>query len=639
MSEIEREGRWWSVELNRRTLLRGGVIGGAGLAAAALIGCGGDDDDDDDSGTTATTQSGTSSGSTGTTSVTSATQASQTQASGGDDDADDAADAEDDTPAEDYTIGKLVADDSLPYPYQFPEPNKKPVPGGRMQVAATYRVQNFDPTTSAAGGTITVPNYVYNRLLGMKGGPHKDPFLIELEPELASSWERTPDGQVFTFGIRDDVYWQNIAPLNGRQFVAEDAKFAFDRYAVEGVHQSYWRNISSTEAPDDSTFKITMGTVTADFILPLASRYQTIFPRETVDAGNIDTVVVGTGPMVLTEAVDGSHLAFDKNPDYWEREVLLDGHDVRLVTDQSARLAAFRVGQLDYGYSVAGTLGDLEKLLETNPDIQINHRVVVNGGIPFGMNLSHPKFQDERIRQAMTLALDTQFMEDVVYDNLAKTLPLQPWPFVLDAEPQVGDPALGPWFGRYDPDEARKLLAAAGAEGLKIDSIYYRYADYFAEISDITTEHFRQVGIELDSRSVDYTEFNSSWVPAKLEEATTSGWLTVGFDGDNYFFNSVHSASPGNRWRLNDPQVDAWAEAQQTEIDPDVRKEIHRTMWDYFLEKMFWPPVPSGLGFEIYQPWLRGIRFGGIFGTNSSYYDWGDQVASAWIDPDIEGRA
>ncbi|MXW35872.1 MAG: hypothetical protein F4Z60_10340, partial [Chloroflexi bacterium] len=327
MSEIEREGRWWSVELNRRTLLRGGVVGGVGLAAAALIGCGGDDDDDDDDGGTAATTQTSSSGSTGTTTVTSATQASQTQASGGDDDADDAAEeATEDT--EDYSIGKLVRDDSLPYPYQFPEPNKQPVPGGRMQVAATYRVQNFDPTTSAAGGTITVPNYVYNRLLGMKGGPNKDPFLIELEPELASSWERTPDGQVFTFTIRDDVHWQNIAPLNGRQFVAEDAKFAVARYGQEGVHQSYWRNISSTEA------------------------------------------------------VDGAHLSFDTKAEYCEREVLLDGHDVRLVTDQSARLAAFRVGQLDYGYSVAGTLGDLEKLLETNPDIQINHRVVVNGGIP-----------------------------------------------------------------------------------------------------------------------------------------------------------------------------------------------------------------------------------------------------------------
>ena len=40
----------------------------------------------------------------------------------------------------------------------------------------------------------------------------------------------------------------------------------------------------------------------------------------------------------------------------------------------------------------------------------------------------------------------------------------------------------------------------------------------------------------------------------------------------------MHSTSPGKCWRLSDPQADAWAEQQQTELDPDARKEIHRTM-------------------------------------------------------------
>ena len=113
-------------------------------AAAALIGCGGDPDD---GGTTATTQT-SSSGSTGTTTVP-RPQASRRRPPAATTTPDAAEEATEDT--EDYSIGKLVRDDSLPYPYQFPEPNKQPVPGGRMQVAATYRVQNFDPTTSAAG--------------------------------------------------------------------------------------------------------------------------------------------------------------------------------------------------------------------------------------------------------------------------------------------------------------------------------------------------------------------------------------------------------------------------------------------------------------------------------------------------------
>ena len=630
MSEIEREGRWWSTELNRRTLLRGGVLGGAGLAAAALIGCGGDDDDDTTSAPAAqsSSDSATSSGN---------TTVSADNTTGNDSGGGAATTSDEDT--EDYSFGQTVRDESLPYPYQFPEPNKKPTAGERLRVAVSFDFANFDPTVSAAGGTITAPNLVYNRLLGMKTGPNKDPFSIELEPELASAWERTPDGSTFTFQIRDDVKWQNVDPLNGRALTAADIKYAFDRYSTEGIHQSYWKNIAETETPDDFTFVVPMHTVTADFILPLASRYQTIFPREIVEDDTIATRIVGTGPMILDEAEQGSHISLVKNPDYFEREVLLDGVDLRIIRDQSARLAAFRVGQLEYGYSIARTLPDLRKVLETNPDVQINVAPVVNNGIPFGMNLSNPKFQDERLRQAMTLAIDTDLMSELVFENLAKVLPLHPWLFVLDEEPQKGDPALGRWFSRYDPAEARKLLAAAGAEDLKVEGIYYRYGDYISEITEITIANFKDVGIDLDSRSVDYTEFNSAWTGAKLEEATTSGWLTVGFDADNYFYNAVHSTSLGNRWQLNDPQVDAWAEQQTTILDPDERRDVLRTMWDYFLEKMFWPPNPSAIGIEVYQPWLRGIRFGGLLGTNSSYYDWGDQVQAAWIDQEIEGRS
>ena len=261
----------------------------------------------------------------------------------------------------------------------------------------TFDVANFDPTVSSAGGTITVPNMVYNRLLGFVGGPNYDPLKLELEPELASAWERTPDGATFTFQIRDDINWQNLPPLNGRKFIAGDAKYAHDRYAADGAHKSYWTNISSTETPDDTTYKINMGTVTGDFILPLAGRYQTIFLREFVDNGTIEQTAAGTGPMILTEVEQGSHIHFEANPDYFERTPLLDGVEFRVMTDQTVRLAAFRVGQLDYAYSVASAKPDLDQLLKTNPDVQVNLQPVVNGSA-FGLNLSHPKFADDRIR-------------------------------------------------------------------------------------------------------------------------------------------------------------------------------------------------------------------------------------------------
>ena len=622
MDEHELE-RWWAPAVSRRTLLRGGLLGGVGLAAAALIGCGGDDDDDDDDGATT---SGTTGGSTTTTSTT------QTSTSSDSDDGDDAA-TDDNGGDEPAGEGMYVKDPDLPYPYQFPEPaGLTPKPGGIMRIAATWNVATMDPTASAAGGTITAPNMVYNRLLGMVGGPRKNPFTIELEPELASSWERTPDGATFSFVIRDDIKWQNVAPLSGRQFTSADAKYAFDRYSEEGVHQTYWANVSAIETPDDTSMTLQMSKVTADFILPLASRYQTIFPRELVENGTISEQVVGTGPMILEEAEAGSHAVFAKNPDYFEREVLLDGVEFRLRQDYTARLAGFRVGQFDYVYGLAPSIQQLGKILETNPDIQINLTPVVNGTTPFGMNLSNPKFADERVRQAITLGIDTALIAELLYDNISKTLPLQPWPYVFDEEPTVESGNLGRFVGRYDPDEALKLLKAAGAEGLEFENFYHNYSNPGSDQrAEIIAENLLKIGVKMDQHHVDYTEFNSTWVPGKLEEGCTSCWLTVGFDSDNFFYNSVHSKSPGNRWKLNDPQVDTWAEAQQVELDPDARKEIQKTMWDYFLEKMYWPPQPASIGIEVYQPWVRGIRFGGVFLTNVSYYDWGDQIAGAWL--------
>ena len=264
-----------------------------------------------------------------------------------------------------------------------------------MQVAATFSVSTMDPTASAAGGTITVPNMVYNRLLGMVGGPRKDPFAIELEPELAASWERTPDGQTFTFNLRDDVSWQNVEPLNGRPFTSADVKYAYDRYSRWRVCTSPTGPTSEAiEAPDDHTLTITMSKVTADFILPLASRYQTIFPRELVEDGSINERVVGTGPMILTELDPASRVTCStRTPTTGSATYSSTAPSSRSSPTYSARLAAFRVGQIDYSYALASNIQRRSRrVLETNPDVQINMNVLDSGGLPLGLNLSNPKF-------------------------------------------------------------------------------------------------------------------------------------------------------------------------------------------------------------------------------------------------------
>jgi peptide/nickel transport system substrate-binding protein len=501
-----------------------------------------------------------------------------------------------------------------------------------MKVATTWDYQTIDPVTSAAGGTVTIPNMVYNRLLGIVRGPAADPFKLELEPELAQSWERSPDGLEFTFHITPGINWQNLEPLNGRPFVAEDARFALDRYANEGVHQFYYDNVAAMEAVDDATFKITMAHATADFLNPLGSNKQTIFPRELVDDGSIGSKAIGTGPMILTEATPAQRVAFDKNPDYWEADVLLDGFEFVIRPDHPARLAAFRVGQIDYAYSLVSNQRDVNELLGTNPDVQINLLPLTYATFTLGLNLDLAKYQDERVRRALSLAMDRQEVLDIVYDGLGKALHVIPWPYLFDEEPTIESGAFGNWM-RHDAEEAVKLLQAAGAEKLEMENSYYAYSAGVTTFTEVLQAQFRDIGVAMSGGKVDYTEYNSQWVPRKLPDVSTSAWGTSGFDADNWFYGQVHSESAGNRWRINDPEIDEWALQQQLELDPEARKAIQHKIFDKDLEMMYRPPLAYGFTFDVLQPWVRGIRWGQSSpNDNSSYYDWGDQIWHGWLD-------
>jgi peptide/nickel transport system substrate-binding protein len=350
-----------------------------------------------------------------------------------------------------------------------------------------------------------------------------------------------------------------------------------------------------------------------------------------VDSGEITKKAIGTGPMIMTEMTPASRVRFETNRDYWQAKVLLDGFEFLIQPDHSARLAGFRAGQVDYAYSVADTLSGIQNLERTNPDIQINTTPGTTS-VAFAFNLANPKYQDERIRQAVSLAIDRQAMIQIVFEGLGRVASTPPWIYVFDEEPSVERGDLGPWV-RYDVAEAKRLLEAAGASDLTMDNIYYQYSEAAGRWTELLVDQFRTAGITMTGGKADYTEFNSQWVGRKLPDVSSYGWATSGFDADNWFYNQVHSKSLGNRWNMNDPQLDQWAEQQQVELDPEARREIWRKMWDLELQLAYRPPMVGGQGFQVYQPWLRGIRWSGSAPMdNSSYYSWGSQVQHGWLD-------
>lgn len=587
----------------RRALLRTAVLGSAGIAAAALLGCAGDDDE-------AAPDSGGSGGGGSTTATISTTGPRPDQ----------------------LPPGWVWAADS-PYPTDFPEPaGKTPKPGGTFNVAVSWDVGPFDPVSAAAGGSITVPNTVYNRLVGFATGPGVDTTTLKLEPELAASWERSPDGLTITFKMAPGVKWQNVPPLNGRPFVAADAKFAFERYQKEGVYKSYWTNVSSIDAPDASTLRVKLNKPLIDFINPLASRYQTIFPHELVDDGSISKVVVGTGPFILKEAITSQRVSLVKNPDYFETKILLDGVEFRPMPDAAARLAAFRSGQIEFAYSMVNTKRQMDEVVKTNPDVQVTSLASSAASGPQPMfNHQNPRWQDVRVRRAVSLATDRQSISKLVFEGIGQTVSLLPWRFVHDSAPTIESGKFGNW-ARYAPDEAKQLLRAAGQENLTIDARYYEYATTDTQVAEVMADQFRQVGITYSVKKLDYTEFNSQLIGGTFPDVLHNGFMPLGTEPDTYFYNGIHSKSPGNRDHVNDSQIDAWAEAQQVELDPAKRKDLLTKIWNQYHDQAYRPVRTFGRAFNVQQPWLRGVRLESAFGARSYFYDWGEILVKAWLD-------
>ena len=600
----------FALTLHRRTLIRGGLLGGLGLAAAALIGCGDDDDDDD------------------TTAVAPATQVADDEA---------AAPAEtveaEDTVATIERANGFTSEAGRFVPFQIEEPATAPKFGGTLVHRFTFDPGPLDPAIAIAGGTMTGVNAVYNRLLGVYSGADSDPYARnDLVPELAESWETSEDGLAYTFHLRPGVKFQNIEPLNGRALVAGDAKFSFDRYSETGSpHRSNFLLVSTIEAVDDATLVITLQQPTPDFIFPLATAYSTVHGPELADSGEMLTKAVGTGPMILDYWTGGVGGAFDKNPDYWRGPVKIDRWELPFTLDLAAAEAQFRVGRHDYGLT-SETSDDLEKILETNPDTQYFANPLFVGGLALTFNMDLPRWDDVRIRRALSLAYDRQEMLDIIYSGAGIVLPQMDWRFFWEDEPTQESGVLGEWW-RHDPDEAKKLLDAAGASDLEFEMMYYNYSNTLNSApNEVWLDQFSRIGVKLKLSSRDYTEYNSQWTTRSGTTDTYDGWASNAAFADHFVYGLNHSESSGNRNRINDPQIDTWAAQHQVELDPEVRLELARSVWHRVQDQVYRIPKPSGYRANLLQPWVHGVRYSRGAGSGHHYLDTGYEAFNAWLD-------
>jgi peptide/nickel transport system substrate-binding protein len=293
--------------------------------------------------------------------------------------------------------------------------------------------------------------------------------------------------------------------------------------------------------------------------------------------------MVGTGPFKFVEWRSGDTISFERNPDWWGGQVYLDKLIIREIPDPSVELARLQAGEVDFADGLAP---DSISIIRNDPDLWVD--VFAAGFNGYQMRCDRPPFNDKRVRQAMTYAIDRKTINDTLYQGLG-VVANSPLPSYV-AEHDESLPIIP-----YDPDMAKSLLSQAGYQnGFEFNLVTFNGTFTTnpaggAQLAEAVAPYLGKVGIKANVQVLDI----GAWRAAK--SAGNFDMETDGREGataDNILYNAYHSKFVGKGIQNNsyypDPRIDSLLDAGRTELDPTRRKAIYSDLQKYLMDLSLW---------------------------------------------------
>jgi peptide/nickel transport system substrate-binding protein len=538
-------GSVWKQGLTRRRVLQGGLAAGA----LALVGCSGDDDDDATPGTPVVV-------------FESPTPTLVTQSTAG---------AETESPAE---TPVALTPTAIPPTITAPSDTLRGM--GFVRSAG----DSFDPHRAQLGPVQSLHALVFSKVLS-----YDNQLQGTIVPDLAESLPEQPDETTYVFKLREGLRYHERAPLAGLEVTADDVKFSIERQLGEDKtfrRKSQWVNVQSVEVQDAQTFTVkTLGPL-APLLHYFADTGAFILPAALTESGLTGPEgMVGSGPFMFESWTEGERMRVVRNAQWHggPSRPYLQAVEIAEAADTVAQEAALRSREVDFG-AVWRPMYDA--LRDDLPGL----RGIETGQLAFtGMRFfaAQPPFNDQRLRQALTIALDRQALIEALAFGGAKANAWISWPLEDWALP-AGDLRALPGY-RYTAPEREADLATANdlynaAGGPALGTLTLVVADVneasLGQGSVMRDLLERAIpGLPLDLEVLTYDEIAEGLISGQVQwvSASDSGWL----DPDDWLVPFFHSQGNRNSFGYEDAAFDQLLEDQRRELDFEARQA---KVWD-----------------------------------------------------------
>jgi len=446
----------------------------------------------------------------------------------------------------------------------------------------------------------------------------------------ADSWSKNADGTVWTFKIKDNVFWHD-----GVQFTAADAKFWLD-LAVFGVEvdgnvrrKASWNFtpfVESVAAPDASTVVITLKSAVFDFDFLLAIDNQiNAHPRHLmqpeIDKGNVnvsplDVGLIGTGPFMLESYQPGSVAKMRRFDKYYLSDErgnqlpYLDGIDYYITPDPSGMDTAFRTGRLDATARGTGFQLTPERenaILSTlGPDkVQIMKMAQSSFWALAFNSLRDGPLQDVNVRRAINLWLDRAALVKVTFGGFGRPTgmfdPQTAWaiPGILEK------PGWNQATKEADRAQAKTMLAAAGyPDGFDTDFTCRRQWTFVCEP---LVGQLEALGISVSLDLLDDATLAQAGLDANYDMRLSGP--TLALPSQYASILSTHATSPTSNPKHNDTKVNDFFVRLAAADSVAERFDIAHEMEQYIaIDQVYSASLYTEEAHSVVREYVKGVQ-------------------------------
>lgn len=461
---------------------------------------------------------------------------------------------------------------------------------------------SLDPAQTTANTDYRETYLMYDRLVTYRGSSTTP------EQMLATSWESSSDGLVWTFHLIEGVRFHDGTPLN-----ATAVAFSFSRAMKIGLSAGMLSGIideNSVEAIDTYTVRFNLKDRYAPFLATLGVQaFGIVSPKVMEHEVNGDLGKAwlsqneaGSGPFKLKEYVPNERLVLSAVKDYWGGAPRIDEMVVRIVTEGSTQRLMLERGEIDGAETIPTVaMNELKK--------SADFKVVEDAGFAITfliINTQKGPLSDVRVRKAIAYALD--------YDGIINDIFLGRATRLRSPLPQgfPGHDASLPLYA-HNVTRAAELLAAAGyANGFELNMMIAPFEDWI-KIATAVQSVFGQLNITVNIQQFSWPTYIDNLV-AGAHDLALMGWTPDYADPNMQTWWYFYSENAGPGWNFafyNNTRVDQLLLEGRSEYDATRRTEIYNEIQSIVVDEVPYVWISQGLGYGglVFRSWVHGYTF------------------------------